>query len=259
MSDVPARAGVTPALARLTPARIRVGRAGTAYPTSLLLQLRADHATARDAVYSAVDYTSGPVADVLDGLDPVHLCSAAGDRARYLVRPDLGRVLDTESRAELGRRGSRDADLQIIIGDGLSGTAVDRQVPVLLPALMEGARLRNWRCGRIITVENCRVGVMNDVGRILGSGVVVLLIGERPGLRAADSLSAYMAWRPGPGDTDATRNLVANIHGRGVRPVAAADRLLALATQMQQHRYSGVAIKENLGIEGTSQGEIERI
>ncbi|SNS56335.1 ethanolamine ammonia-lyase subunit EutC [Rhodococcoides kyotonense] len=243
----------TPALADLTPARIRVGRAGTAYPTSLLLQLRADHATARDAVHTEVDFTSGSLAE-----DAVHLRTAAADRDQYLVRPDLGRVLDTESRAELARIGTRDADLQIVLGDGLSGTAVARQVPLLLPGLMAGARSLGWTCGRIVTVRNCRVGVMNDVGRILGSGVVVLLIGERPGLRAADSLSAYMGWRPGPGNNDADRNLVANIHARGVRPDDAADRILDLAAQMQARRYSGVAIKENLALPAV-RAEIERI
>lgn len=254
MNDLAARAAT---LAALTPARIRVGRAGTAYPTSLLLQLRADHATARDAVYSQVEYGSGAIADALAGLDPVHLASAAGDRNRYLVRPDLGRMLDTESRTVLARCGTMDADLQIVLGDGLSGTAVLHQVPLLLPALADGARARGWTCGRIVTVENCRVGVMNDIGRILGSGVVVLLIDERPGLRAADSLSAYMAWRPGPGDNDADRNLVANIHARGIRPAEAVKRILDLAAQMQERRYSGVAIKENLRLESAVRAEIE--
>lgn len=248
-----------PALVDLTPARIRVGRAGTAYPTSLLLQLRADHATARDAVHSEVDYSSGDLAESLSGSEPIHLSSAAGDRNEYLVRPDLGRVLSTESRAELARHGTPEADMQIVVGDGLSGTAVLRQVPLLLPRLVNGANARGWTCGRVVTVENCRVGVMNDVGRILGSGVVIVLIGERPGLRAADSLSAYMGWRPGPGDTDADRNLVANIHARGVRPEEASDRILDLAAQMHVRRYSGVAIKENLSLTPPSPTEIERI
>lgn len=247
------------ALESVTPARIRVGRAGTSYPTSLLLQLRADHARARDAVYATVDYDDGELGRVLDGLAPIHLSSAAETRDRYLVRPDLGRVLDTESRTELARSGTKDADLQVVLGDGLSGTAVTRQVPQVLPALAAGARSLGWTVGRPIVVDNCRVGVLNDIGRILGSGVVVLLIGERPGLRAADSLSAYMAWRPGPGNTDADRNLVANIHGRGVRPVDAVDRILDLAVQMQRRRYSGVAIKENLMLEASVTAEIERI
>ncbi|OZF52174.1 hypothetical protein CH293_12460 [Rhodococcus sp. 14-2470-1b] len=236
------------ALETATPARIRVGRAGTSYPTSLLLQLRADHASARDAVHSAVDYRSGELERVLAGRDPIHLVSAAGSRERYLVRPDLGRVLDTESRSELRHRGTKDADIQIVLGDGLSGTAVARQVPLVLPGLLDGASARGWTVGRVITVENCRVGIMNDIGATLGSGVVVLLIGERPGLRAADSLSAYMAWRPGPGNTDADRNLVANIHARGVGPVDSVARILDLAAQMHSRRYSGVAIKENLAL-----------
>lgn len=256
MDDQPA---VRRALESVTPARIRVGRAGTSYPTSLLLQLRADHARARDAVYTTVEYDDGELGRVLDGLAPIHLASAAGTRDRYLVRPDLGRVLDTESQTELAREGTREADLQVVLGDGLSGTAVTRQVPQVLPALASGAQARGWTVGRPVVVENCRVGVVNDIGRILGSGVVVLLIGERPGLRASDSLSAYMAWRPGPGNTDADRNLVANIHERGVRPADAVDRILDLAAQMQRRRYSGVAIKENLMLEAPVTTEIDRI
>lgn len=257
-SLVPSSGDAAPrrALDQFTPARIRTGRAGTSYPTSLMLQLRADHASARDAVYSTVDYDAGALAETV--VDPVHLASAAGNRDRYLVRPDLGRMLSTDSRHVLDSQGTKDCDLQIVLGDGLSGTAVSSQVPLVLPGIVAGAHARGWTCGRVVTVENCRVGVLNDIGRILGSGVVVLLIGERPGLRAADSLSAYMAWRPGPGNTDADRNLVANIHSRGVPPAEAVTRILDLASQMQTSRYSGIAIKENLAI-GPSRDENDAI
>ncbi len=134
----------------------------------------------------------------------------------------------------------------MVIGDGLSAAAVAAQVPALLPRLEEEARRRGWGFGRPFVVRYCRVGVMNDVGELLGPGVVVLLIGERPGLATADSLSAYLAHRPRPGDTDARRNLVSNIHARGVGPDEVARRVAALAAQMFRLGCSGVAVKEEL-------------
>src|SRR5205085_5669628 len=126
------------------------------------------------------------------------------------------------------------ADLQIVVGDGLSAAAVRAQVPALLPLLAEGARQRGWGVGRPFFIRYCRVGVLNDVGELLSPAVVVLLIGERPGLATAESLSAYLAYRPRPGHTDAMRNLISNIHARGVPPEAAAPRLLALVEKMRQ-------------------------
>jgi ethanolamine ammonia-lyase small subunit len=133
-----------------------------------------------------------------------------------------------------------------VIGDGLSAAAVARQVPRLLPLLEEEARQRGWRFGQPFVVRYCRVGVLNDIGELLDPAVVVLLIGERPGLATAESLSAYLAYRPRPGHTDAQRNLISNIHARGVTTEAAAQRILSLAERMRQAENSGVAIKEEL-------------
>jgi ethanolamine ammonia-lyase small subunit len=117
----------------------------------------------------------------------------------------------------------------------------------LLPLLAQHVHERGWRLGRPFVIRYCRVGVLNDIGPLLDPAVVVLLIGERPGLATAASLSAYMAYRPRPGDTDAQRNLISNIHERGVNPEAAARRIVALAVQMRLHQKSGVTIKEDLG------------
>jgi ethanolamine ammonia-lyase small subunit len=133
-----------------------------------------------------------------------------------------------------------------VIGDGLSGAAVVAQVPGLLPLLRVEANQRGWSFGQPFLVRYCRVGTLNDLGEILGAAVFVLLIGERPGLATAESLSAYMAYRPQPGHTDADRNLISNIHARGVGPDLAARRIAALAEQMRQAKTSGVAVKENL-------------
>jgi ethanolamine ammonia-lyase small subunit len=132
----------------------------------------------------------------------------------------------------------------VVIGDGLSATAVAAQAPGLLDGLHEAARSRGWSFGRPFLVRHCRVGVMNDVGDLLSPGVVVLLIGERPGLATAESLSAYMAYRPRGGHTDADRNLVSNIHARGVSLDEAARRITALAEQFRALGRGGVTVKE---------------
>src|SRR5438094_7577672 len=121
---------------------------------------------------------------------------------------------------------------------------------MLLPLLESEFRSKGWNLGQPFAVRYCRVGVLNDVGALLDSLICILLIGERPGLATAESLSAYMAYRPRPGHTDAQRNLVSNIHARGVLPEAAAQRIVALAEKMRAMQASGVAVKEELpGIE----------
>ena len=227
-----------------TPARVLAGRAGPGYRTATWLQLRADHAAARDAVYADLDLAAlGPLVQAF-GLFAVS--TRAASRAEYLTRPDLGRRLDDAARAAIAAECPRGTDFQVVIGDGLSATAVATQVPALLPLLAHEAAARGWRFGRPFAVRNCRVGVLNDVGGLLDPAVVVLLIGERPGLAAADSLSAYLAYRPRPGHTDADRNLISNIHSRGVPPAAAAPRMAALAAAVMRAGASGVGVKEDL-------------
>jgi ethanolamine ammonia-lyase small subunit len=133
-----------------------------------------------------------------------------------------------------------------VIGDGLSVTAVSSQVPALLPMLIEKAQSRGWILGQPFAVKYCRVGIMNDVGEVLQPKVVVLLIGERPGLATAESLSAYMAYQPRAGHNDANRNLISNIHARGVSAEAAASRTIDLVAKMMRLQTSGVEIKEEL-------------
>ena len=139
-------------------------------------------------------------------------------------------------------------DLQVVIGDGLSAAAVRAQVPRLLPFLEEESRARGWSFGRPFVIRYCRVGALNEIGELLDPTVAVLLIGERPGLATADSLSAYMAYRPRPGHSDAQRNLISNIHARGITPEAAARRIMNLAAKMRQCGASGVAVKEEMPV-----------
>lgn len=228
-----------------TPARILAGRAGPAYLTATQLELRQDHAAAVDAVHAEMDLDKdfGQVFLNKWGLFEVRTCAAS--KAEFLMRPDLGRRLSDHARQELIRRCPAEVDFQIVIGDGLSVAAVRTQVPRLLPILMESAVDRG-SIGCPFVVRYCRVGVLNDIGELLKPAVVALLIGERPGLATAESLSAYMAYHPRTGHNDANRNLISNIHARGIAPEDAAQRILALADKMRSRQASGVAIKEDL-------------
>ncbi len=194
-----------------------------------------------------IDWEQGLGPDFLQAWDIFAISSQARDKAEYLMRPDLGRRLGEHAQAEVVSRCAAGADLQVAIGDGLSGAAVVRQVPALLPLLRAGADKRGWRFGQPFAVRYCRVGVLNDIGELLAPIVLVLLIGERPGLMTAESLSAYMAYRPRSGHTDAERNLISNIHARGVAVEEAADRILRLAELMRRAQLSGVAVKEEFG------------
>lgn len=230
------------ALAR-TPARLLVGRTGPAYPTSVWLRLRADHAAARDAVLKSVNFSSdlGGLA-ATTGLYEVATLSA--DREDFIARPVLGRSLSPESREAVASRTAMGSDIQVATGDGLSSMAVTAHLPVLLPLLASASAARGWTWGTPFFIRQCRVGVMNDIGEILKPKILVLLIGERPGLATAESLSAYMAYRPRPGHTDADRNLISNIHSRGVSVEEAAWRIIRLAERMMALELSGVAVKE---------------
>ncbi len=228
-----------------TSARIFVGRSGPAYRTRTQLTLRSDHALARDAVQADSHWERDLGTDFLQEWGLFEVTSQAQSKAEYLMRPDLGRRLN--DRVEITRQCAVGADLQVVIGDGLSVAAIIRQVPDLLPLLHAGAEKRGWRFGQPFLIRHCRVGVLNDIGELLDPTVIVLLIGERPGLMTAESLSAYMAYRPRSGHTDAERNLVSNIHAHGVAIGEAADRILGLAELMRRAQLSGVAVKEELG------------
>jgi ethanolamine ammonia-lyase small subunit len=229
-----------------TPARVLAGRTGAAYRTATQLELRQAHAAARDAVRREFDLEKDLGAGLVREWKLFAVSTAAVSKDEYLQRPDRGRRLDDDARRELLARCSTGTDLQIVIGDGLSVTAVSAQVPALLPRIAEMARSHGWKLGQPFAVRYCRVGIMNDIGELLGPNVVVLLIGERPGLATAESLSAYMAYRPRPGHNDANRNLISNIHERGVRVEDAAARIIGLAKQMMGPQTSGVELKEEL-------------
>jgi ethanolamine ammonia-lyase small subunit len=228
-----------------TPARLLHGRSGQAYRTETQMELREAHAAARDAVRAELNLSVDLDQDLIRDWNLFEVSSQAASKEEYLLRPDLGRRLREDSRAEILERCSKSRDLQIVIGDGLSVTAVVRQVPELLPHVKEKALARGWSVGVPFVVRHCRVGILNEIGDLLAPRVAVLLIGERPGLATAESLSAYMAYQPKTGDTDANRNLISNIHARGVLPADAATRIVDLAAAMMNAQLSGCLLRDD--------------
>ena len=227
-----------------TPARLLRGRVGTGYRTDTLIELRDAHAAARDAVRTEIDMRRDLGSTLVEELKLFEVCTQAKTKDDYLVRPDLGRHFSGEARQEILRRCPLQTALQLAIGDGLSVAAVREQVPKLMKLLWEGAKARGWSIGQPFLVRHCRVGILNEIGDVLAPRVAILLIGERPGLATADSLSAYMAYQPGRNHTDADRNLISNIHARGLTTQHAAGRILELSAQMVVRQKSGFTLRE---------------
>src|SRR5271163_1466933 len=227
-----------------TPARLLAGRSGAAYHTNTQLDLREAHASARDAVRAELALPTDLGNYFVRKWNLFEVCSRATTKDEYLARPDLGRQLDDLSRVTVLERCAKGRDLQIMVGDGLSVSAVTAQVPQLLPLLCEGATTRGWKVSEIFAIRHCRVGLLNEIGELLHPLIAILLIGERPGLATAESLSAYMAYQPNRTHSDANRNLISNIHSRGLSAEEAAARIMNLCAQMMELRVSGVTLKE---------------
>ncbi|MFN3274182.1 MAG: ethanolamine ammonia-lyase subunit EutC [Paracoccus sp. (in: a-proteobacteria)] len=225
-------------LTQLTPARLRLeAGAGPARLTDLL-DFQQDHAAARDAIHGQVDWDA--LARDLSPLPVLHVASRATDRATYLRRPDLGRQLAT---ADLPRL---EPPLLVVIGDGLSAPAVMAQAAPLMAAL--SARLPELQDQPVVLARGARVALGDAVGWAMGAAMVLMLIGERPGLSVADSLGAYLTLAPRIGLRDNARNCVSNIHGRGgLSHAAAADRLTWLIREARRIGVTGVALKDDSG------------
>jgi ethanolamine ammonia-lyase small subunit len=245
--EVPAWPNLIQRIRARTPARILVDRSGAAYCTHTQLELRAAHARARDAVRAELDLMADLGNDFVQRWKLFEVDTLAGSKDEYLLRPDLGRRLSDDARTRLTKLPVGN-DLQIVIGDGLSVAAMAAQVPQLLPLIVAQAQQHRWSLGQTFVVRHCRVGLLNEIGDLFQAKVVVLLIGERPGLATAESLSAYMAFRPRCGHTDANRNLISNIHTLGISPALAAERIVNLAGQMMKLEISGASLKELLPV-----------
>jgi ethanolamine ammonia-lyase small subunit len=231
-----------------TPARVLAGRAGAGYRTETQMQLREDHAAARDAVRAEFDMRADFGAKFIERWKLFEVRTRASSKDEYLLHPSLGREFGDAARAEILRRCAQGTEFQIAIGDGLSVPAIRAQVPALLPLLVAGAKDRGWTLGQTFAIKYCRVGILNEIGELLKPRVALLLIGERPGLATAESLSAYMAYQPRAAHSDANRNLISNIHARGLSAEDAAARILNLCAQMMKLGASGYSLKEDRAI-----------
>lgn len=227
------------ALIASTSARLGVGRAGPRYTTRSLLLFQGDHAVTQDALYRDVDQK------LLDdlGLFTVQT-KVTGGKQEYLLRPDLGRQLNEDAKRILNEKCTKSPNIQIVVGDGLSAAAVEANAREMFPVIMQGAKAANLTLGTPFFVKFCRVGVMNDIGDLIKPDVLILLIGERPGLGRAESLSAYMAFRPKAGDSDADRDVMCNIFNNGgTNPLEGAAFTIQIAQKMMKHQASGVKLK----------------
>ena len=239
-------------LRELTPARVGLGRAGAGLPTEALLGFTLDHARARDAVHAAFD-VAGLVAGLGEfGMPPVEVASQARGRRDYLRRPDLGRMLDPASKRLLERHGGSTGKLAIVIGDGLSPTAVGRHAVQLLRHLIPRLAADQIAPGALVIASGARVALGDEIGAILAARMLVMLIGERPGLSAPDSLGCYLTFAPRIGLTDAERNCVSNIHGAGLGYDEAAFKIAWLVREAFARQVTGVALKDESGAERLS-------
>jgi len=224
-----------------TRARIGLGRCGDGIPTSANLDLQLAHARARDAVHGAVDFAT--MADRLSNLDTVTIRSRCENRTNYLERPDLGRQVHPDSLAQIN---PGPYDIAFVIGDGLSAAAIEHHAEKTLQACLN--RLGGFSLAPIVLAEQARVALADEVGEKLGAQIVVILIGERPGLSAPDSLGAYITFAPKVGRRDSERNCVSNIHLDGLSYEAAGDKIAWLIREAHRLGLTGVGLKENAAI-----------
>jgi ethanolamine ammonia-lyase small subunit len=239
-------------LRRLTPARIALGRTGTSMPTSAQLDFQYAHAQARDAVHLPFDHRGLSSQLAERGRESLLLHSAATDRNSYLQRPDLGRKLSDQSAQTL-----RDyalshpggVDLAVVVADGLSALAVHRHTLPFLARMEEQTAAEGWSLSPVILVEQGRVAVADEIGELLGAKMVVILIGERPGLSSPDSLGLYFTYNPKVGLTDAYRNCISNVRLEGLSYGMAAHRLLYLMREACRRQLSGVSLKDEAQIQ----------
>jgi ethanolamine ammonia-lyase small subunit len=219
-----------------TPARVAVGRTGPRYKTNTMLRFRADHAAAKDAVLSEVD------PELLARLGMFEVASKAPDKATFLQRPDLGRTLSDEGRAELAKRIGRAPTLVIVYGDGLSAAALNQHLAEFHGSLERALAARGIGHAPPFFVRRSRVKIMDEIARLVGAQAALFVCGERPGLGFADSMSAYYIYQPAAGATDADREVISNINPRGRPPADAAADVAAAIERILREKKSGVVL-----------------
>ena len=231
------------ALKQFTAARIAMGRAGTSIPVSHLLQFNLAHAHARDAVYSVLEAGALHASLLRLHLPVLHLHSQARNRQEYLQRPDLGRLPD-EASLQIVQQHSSSGDVSIVIADGLSARAVNAHAAPLLQIVVPMLQTAGYTCSPICLAQQARVAFADPVAHGLGARLSIMLIGERPGLSAADSLGAYLTYQPSPGLTDESRNCLSNIRPQGLPYQLAAQKIFYLVQESLRRGLSGVQLRD---------------
>lgn len=218
-----------------TPARLAVGRAGPRYRTDTILSFLTDHAAARDAVHSMIQD------GVLSELEVVRVHSAAATKEEFLARPDLGRKLNDEAAAIIARSAIKSPQVQIVAGDGLSATAINVNLRQILPALEAQLRGQGVRVGTTIAIDNARVVAGDHVARQVDADVLCMLVGERPGLKTAESMGAYVTYMKVESFNEAMRSMVSNIHRGGLDPATeGASQVAELCLRALRDKKTGV-------------------
>jgi len=234
----PANLEAIKAMKKTTPARIGIGRAGARPKTISWLRLLADHAVAQDAVFVDVS------AEFIQRMNLLPVQSAAASKDEFLTRPDLGRRLSVEAVKTIEEKCIKNPQVQILVVDGLSSSAIEASVPDLLPALLQGLTSAGIKVGTPIFIKHGRVWAQDHVAQIVNAEVVISLIGERPGLGTAESLSAYMIYRPNEKTVEADRTVVSNIHKGGIPPAEAGAHLVDILKQILKAKASGVKLAQ---------------
>ncbi|MBP0617224.1 ethanolamine ammonia-lyase subunit EutC [Jiella mangrovi] len=237
-----------------TEARIGLGRRGAGLPTAAHLDFAEDHAKARDAVHS--DFAAEAIASALEeaGYDTLPVKSQAGDRATYLRRPDLGRLVADNSRDALTAAEGGPFDLVLILADGLSATAVNAHGATVAVGVLK-ALPQDWRIAPVVIAAGARVALSDPIGEAVRAKIALMLVGERPGLSAANSLGAYLTFDPKPGRSDADRNCVSNIRPAGLDPQKAGEKLAALVMRSAELQLSGTGLKDDADDRLTADGD----
>jgi ethanolamine ammonia-lyase small subunit len=226
-----------------TRARIALGRTGTSLPTEEVLKFGYAHAMARDAVHVPLDVEHFSAGLQASGLDVLQVQSAAPDRATYLLRPDLGRRLDAASIEKLQREERKGCDVLLVVGDGLSSLAVSNHAQPVIEAL-HAVFPKHWNIGPVVVARQARVALCDHVGELLQARLVLMLVGERPGLTSPDSLGIYITYKPVVGRNDAERNCISNVRPGGLDYLAAARKAGWLVNEAMRLKLSGVALKD---------------
>ena len=220
-----------------TPARLGVGKAGARYKTITMLRVRADHAAAQDAVFNDV------AEDFVKKNKFVFVKTLCKDKDEYLTRPDLGRRFPPEELEVIKKTCGNNPKVLIIVGDGLSSSAIEANVEDAIPAIKQGLQMYGITVPPIVFIKYARVGAMDAIGEVTGAEVICMLVGERPGLVTAESMSAYIAYKPKHGLPEAKRTVISNIHKGGTTAVEAGAHAAEIIKTMLDKKASGIDLK----------------